>query len=134
MECDIAREGSRIIDSPDCLLLFTVLTVVITFLEWTTEALTYISCVPFYIQSDWVNEKSTEIRCLHKQIADDDGISVVRNRWRGKARRRELAGVCVCKKREKERERMHMCVHMSPFVCLIVFKSCQAACLGIQTE
>lgn len=64
-----------------------------------------------------MNEKSTEFRCLHKQIADDDGISVVRNRWRGKARRRELAGVCVCKKK-RERERKDAYVRAYVPICV----------------
>lgn len=47
--------------------------------------------------------------------------------------KKKRASQCLCVQKKK-RERMHMCMHMSPFVCLIVYKSCQAACLGIQTE
>lgn len=121
MECDIAREGSRIIDSPDCLLLFTVLTVVITFLEWTTEALTYISCVPFYIQS-------RAQRLAEWQKHWDSLFAQTNCRWwwhfcgekqMERESKKKRASRCLCvQKKKRKREKGCICACICPHLCV----------------
>lgn len=112
--------GSRIIDSPDCLLLFTVLTVVITVLEWTTEALTYISCIPFYIQC--------RAQLLGEWGKDWDSLFAQTNcRWRWhfcgekqmeRETKKKRASQCLCvQKKKREREKGCICACICPYLC-----------------
>lgn len=125
MECDIAREGSRIIDSPDCLLLFTVLTVVITVLDWTTEASTYISCVPFYTQS--------RAQRLGEWEKDWDSLFAQPNcRWRWhfcgekqmeRESKKERASRCLCvQKKERKDAYVRAYVPICVWLCIRAVK------------
>lgn len=57
---------------------------------------------------------TTETCCLHKQIADDDGIFVETHRWRGESRRKRASQCfCVCEKERKD----CICACICPNLC-----------------